>query len=98
MTLTNGNMSVNSVNTDYYTSWKDGRYIYELEKLGSILDRLSRYYGQELKYDSEINNLLCSGRLNLKNDIIDIIDGLEAILPIKHHIENDVIIINKINN
>lgn len=94
---TNEGVDVTSVNTDYYTSWKDDRYIYENEKLGDILDRLSRYYGQKVEYDNEVNNLRCSGRLNLKQDLVEIIKGLEAILPIQHVVQDRVIKVKKIN-
>lgn len=96
--LSDNQTKVTTVNTDYYTSWKDGRYLYKDEKLGTILDRLSRYYGKKVVYDATVNDLQCTGRLNLKNDMIDIIKGLEAILPIRYDLENDVITIYYTNN
>lgn len=91
--LTEKEAKVTIVNTEYYTSWKDGYYLYKDEKLGVILDRLALYYGKQIKYDSGAHKLLCSGRLDLRNDFISILDGMQRVLPLKYKQEDQFIII-----
>lgn len=89
--------SLTVVNTSFYTSWKDGRYMYESEKLGVILDKLSRYYGKEIYYDETVKSLLCSGSLNLKEDFISIIKGMQKVIPFEYHESKGKIIIQMSN-
>jgi len=82
VTFSGKELDVKMVDASLYTSWKDGLYLYNSEKLGTILDRLSRYYGKEIIYDSNVASLKCSGKLDLKDNIIDVLTGLCQTAPI----------------
>lgn len=82
VTFSGKELDVKMVDASLYTSWKDGLYLYNSEKLGTILDRLSRYYGKEIIYDSNVASLKCSGKLDLKDNIIDVLNGLCQTAPI----------------
>jgi len=43
-------LSARKVDTSLYTSWKDGMFIFEDEKLGNILSRLGRWYNVDVAY------------------------------------------------
>lgn len=45
-----GVLSTRAVDTDIYTSWKDGVFIFEDEKLVNILSRLERWYNVKIEY------------------------------------------------
>jgi transmembrane sensor len=45
-----GTLSTRKVDTDLYTSWKDGVFIFEDEKLANILTRLGRWYDVDIAY------------------------------------------------
>jgi transmembrane sensor len=47
---TTGSLSTRKVDTDVYTSWKDGLFIFEDEKLSNILSRLERWYDVKIEY------------------------------------------------
>lgn len=84
---------VENVDISRYISWKDGMYIYESEKLSVILNRLSRYYGETIIYDTQSANILCTGKLDLKNNLNDVIKGLTYTAPITYEKDNDSFVI-----
>lgn len=91
LTYTGGDVDVKVVDASLYVSWKDGLYIYNSESLGVILDRLSRYYGKEIIYDNNVASLKCSGKLDLKDNIMDVLNGLSQTAPIAFRQKGDQI-------
>lgn len=83
------NITVKPVNVDNYTSWIDGLYICDSERLDFILARLSRYYGKEINVDKEAAGLKCKGKLDLKEDLDDVLRILQYIVPINYTRENE---------
>jgi len=81
-TSAKGIVQVKTVHADYYISWKSGLYQYESEPLGSILIRLSRYYGEEIAFDSQVADLRCSGKLDLKDRLDDVLQGIALTAPV----------------
>lgn len=82
--LSEGKSEISAVDPTNYISWKDGWYISDSEDLGLILDRLARYYGKTLVFGNDVSNLKCSGRLNLRDNLIDLLEGLKKTLPITY--------------
>lgn len=71
-----------------YTSWIKGFYYFESERLDIILARLSRYYGTDIHFSQDIAHLRCSGKLDLKENLTDVLNGLTYTLPIKVEYNN----------
>lgn len=67
-----------------YISWKDGIYIYHSEPLSSVLNRISRYYGKEIRYDSDIEIFKCSGKLDLMESLDSLLEGLTHTVPVEY--------------
>lgn len=84
---------VKSVNVDNYISWINGIYIFDSERLDHILTRLSRYYGKEIIVDKKAAGLKCNGKLDLKDNLNDVLNILQYIVPIEYAKENDIIFI-----
>ncbi|GBU07118.1 anti-sigma factor [Bacteroidales bacterium] len=80
-----GKEKVTKVDVGKHTSWMQGFYTFESENLEVILLRLARHYGQEITFDPQIASLKCSGKLDLKDDLLEVLNGLAFTLPI--HIE-----------
>lgn len=76
LSYADGDSEIRSVNTDKYTSWRNGLYTSDSEELSSILDRLSRYYGKRITYDADIASLKFSGTLYMQETIDSILEGL----------------------
>lgn len=80
----NGNARVETVNVEYFTSWKTGMYQYRSERLDVILKRLSRYYGKSIVCMPEVAHLKCSGKLDLKDDLNSVLKGIAHTAPVKY--------------
>lgn len=78
----NTEVQVKQVEVTDYVSWKDGAYTFRNEQLGFILQRLSRYYGVKIQADISVAMLHCSGKLDLKEDIARVLNGLAETAPI----------------
>lgn len=78
----NNEVQVKQVEVSGYVSWKDGAYAFRNEQLGFILQRLSRYYGVRIQADVSVMMLHCSGKLDLKEDITRVLNGLTETAPI----------------
>ncbi|MDR0574851.1 MAG: FecR domain-containing protein [Tannerella sp.] len=91
--LENGNAHVETVPVEYYTSWKAGMYQYKSERLDVIMKRLSRYYGKEIVCRREVAHLKCSGKLDLKDDLNSILNGISYTAPVCYQYNSDRYII-----
>ena len=53
---------IRSVNTDFYTSWKEGKVVFKMERLDVIASKLERWYNVEIRFrDKELRQLQFSG-------------------------------------
>ena len=84
-----GKWDLNSVNVNDYTSWKDGFYQYNSERIDAIVARLSRYYGITISCEEDVKNYTCSGKLDLKENITDVLHSLSKTAPVKYELIND---------
>lgn len=87
---------VKTVDAENYTSWTKGLYIFESEELKNILIRLERYYGVRIKCDDTIEDLKCSGKLDLKEDLNKLLTELARALSTEYKKETDGSYIMKI--
>lgn len=92
----NGRSVVKKVDVNDYISWKDGLYTYRSENLSVILDRLSRYYGKKISYESNVANLKCSGKLDMQEELDVILEGLSHTAPIFYKKVDDEYILVKV--
>ena len=72
-----------TVDASKVISWVDGIYNCKNEELGSIIQRLNKYYGTDLGCDPGIGRVRFSGKLNLKDDLSDVLDAISFSLPIE---------------
>lgn len=78
-----GDANIQTVDIYDYISWKDGLLQYKRERFSVILQRLSDYYGKPIQWDPELDNLTCSGKLDLKDDMEKVLNGLTKMIPVK---------------
>ncbi|MBB4037683.1 ferric-dicitrate binding protein FerR (iron transport regulator) [Dysgonomonas hofstadii] len=84
------NENVKEVDTSLYTSWIDGKYIFNKESFEHVLARLSMYYGVTVDCEAAAGKYLCSGKLNLKDDFDIVLDGLANSVPISYTMEEGI--------
>lgn len=80
---------IQTVNVENYISWKDGFYTFDNECFSTVLDKLSDYYGKKMKYSVAAGALRCSGSLNLDEDMVKVLTGLESTMPVNFTIERE---------
>lgn len=84
------NMSkITTVNVENYISWRNGVYIFKNESIENILLRLSRYYNVTMKLPPNSSGIYCSGKLELKDDLNQLLNGLSEITPLNYGVSND---------
>jgi ferric-dicitrate binding protein FerR (iron transport regulator) len=83
-----GQASVTQVDVDKYISWVQGMLHVEDERLDMLMTRLSRYYGEEILFDEGLVSQRCTGKVDLKNDLGEVLEGLTFSFPIKVEHEN----------
>ncbi|GHU90597.1 anti-sigma factor [Bacteroidia bacterium] len=80
-------VNIKQVKASEFISWVNGMYICDNENLESILLRLSRYYNIKISIDKDASGLLCSGKLDLKEDIRDVLNVLSSTAPVTYEID-----------
>ena len=83
---------ISNVETDFYTSWKNGKITFRQEALGDIALKLERWYNTEIQFKEEsIKKLKFSGTL-IKNKPVDQVLKSICIIDdrIEYKIENRV--------
>ncbi len=74
-----GKMIVRKVNTEQYTSWREGLFLFDKESFGSVLKKLERYYNIRFAFEEPMKGeIKISGKLNLKTDLEEIIEILQT--------------------
>jgi ferric-dicitrate binding protein FerR (iron transport regulator) len=65
-----------------YIAWKDGYYLFRRQQLSEALHKLAGYYGITFQWDEKIDSLTCSGKLDLKEDLEEVLATLEKTAPV----------------
>lgn len=88
-----GTTDIKKVNVENYISWKEGYYTFDNECFFVVLDKLSDYYGKKIRYNDKVRALRCSGSLNLDEDMVKVLTGLESTMPVTFTIEREYILV-----
>ncbi|WP_197027688.1 FecR family protein [Prevotella sp. 10(H)] len=83
-TLEKNVYSIRDVNVEKYVQWIQGYYLLENDKISEIVKYLTRYYGVKIDYAPSVANLTCSGKLDLKKDLSEVLTILGKTAPIKY--------------
>lgn len=77
------------VDTEKYTSWKDGVYIFDGEPIETILLKLARYYNVTVLLPKEDSETEFFGKLELKDDFNAIIRNLSDIAAFNYAVKDN---------
>lgn len=88
-TYTDQASTLRNVDVDNYTSWHEGNYIFHNEPIENILLRLSRYYNVTMKLPSSVSGITYSGKLELKDDLNQLLNGLSEITSMSYAIKDN---------
>ena len=75
---------VQSADPYFYTSWKEGKVIFDGEKLGEIAKKLERWYNVEIRFEKEnLKDYKFSGTILRNKPIDQTIMAMELLAPIR---------------
>lgn len=84
------------VNTDYYTGWKDGKYVFKSAALEDIMQELSRWYNVTVFYtNAEVKQLHFTGDLKRYDCVESFLQFLEIGGDVCFDVKDNTIIVNK---
>ena len=81
--------TLSNVDVENYTSWHIGVYVFKNEPIENILLRLSRYYNVTMKLPTYASGISCSGKLELKDDLNQLLNGLTEITSMNFAVKKD---------
>ena len=88
-----GSSKIQTVDVEDYISWKAGIYQYNSEFLGEIMKCLSRYYGCSIDCSPQASQMKFSGKLDLKDKLDLILEGIAQTAPIAYRYDKGVYVI-----
>ncbi|MNK01664.1 fec operon regulator FecR [compost metagenome] len=91
-TVKDNKINVEEVNVNATTDWKNGKFRFKNEPLGSILRKVSRWYDVEIVYESTPKNMTTfSGSVSRFDNVSAVLKMLEETSDIKFSIEGKTI-------
>ena len=76
-------LEVHEVQAESYISWIYGYLPFDNDRLSNILERLARYYNCRIECTPEAAALTLSGKLDLKDDLTEVLKILSVTAPIQ---------------
>lgn len=86
---------VENVDVLEYISWKDNMLYLKDRRAKDVFDYLERHYGYKMEYGPEIATYSLTGKLDLQENIEDIMETLSLLLKVHYTIREDAIYITK---
>lgn len=72
-----GKISVSSVDTEAATAWKNGYFLFENEKVESIMRQISRWYNVAIIYQGDVSRKAIAGSLSRSKNVEEVLNMLE---------------------
>lgn len=89
-------ISVQQVNTDVYTSWVKGEFVFRNQPLTEIFTQLERWYDFKIVYESpDIGKMRFTGSVEKARPLNYLLDLIQAVTDIGYRSEGDKIILYK---
>jgi len=89
---TDQSVSLKTVDVENYISWRNGNYSFRNESIENILLLLSRYYNVTMKFPDSVSGISFSGKLEIKDDITQILNGLTQITDMRYMVKDSIYI------
>ena len=90
------NLQKKTINVELFTSWKDGKYVFEYENLETVMTKISRWYNVDVSYlNNDVKKIHFSGTLFKYNDINQTLHIIELSTHVKIDLEKNSIQVYK---
>lgn len=88
----NASVDIQNVDVDEYISWKFGFLTFKSENLTTVINKLERYYNVNFQYNkTNAKDIRVSGKLNLKDNISEVLKAISITTPMKYEITDKII-------
>ncbi|KJF45099.1 FecR family protein [Draconibacterium sediminis] len=85
---TDKGFTVQEVETKYYTSWKEGKLIFNREPFPSFIKKLERWYNVKIEYsDEKLNDLWYTGTIEMES-ISEVMEMISKAAPVTYSFDN----------
>ncbi|WP_319500044.1 FecR family protein [uncultured Draconibacterium sp.] len=85
---TESGYTVKMVETKYFTSWKDGKLLFNREPFPSFIKKLERWYNVKIEYsDPKLNDLWYTGTIEMES-ISEVMEMISKAAPVSYHFNN----------
>ncbi|MDR1864697.1 MAG: FecR domain-containing protein [Bacteroidales bacterium] len=85
---------VKNVHAYDYVCWTEGYLKFNSEYLSSILRKLERHYARAIEINPAVKDCLITGKLDMKENIADVLKVIEKVTPVQTEITPQQIIIH----
>lgn len=85
--LVDGTIETKQVDTEPYTAWKDGKFVFEQEPLESIMKKLARWYDVEVVYAGNKTYSTFTGSISRQEHIGEILEKIRFTQAVDFKIE-----------
>lgn len=83
------------VNTELYTAWREGQFVFQGESVENILQKLSRWYGMNIFFsDEEAKKVLFSGDVRKYETINNLLEAIEISGGVHFEIKGNTIFVS----
>lgn len=80
--------TINNVDTQYFTSWKEGRLIFSREPFPSFIKKLERWYNTTIEYnDPELDELWYTGTIEMES-LSEVMEMISKSAPVTCNYDN----------
>jgi len=93
--ILNRNMNLSEVDTELYTSWKDGYIKLYQADFNEVVKMLSRYYNIKIQINTSKSFKSLSGKLRRESSIDTVLNKIKLITPFNYNYEKNKIIITE---
>lgn len=88
-------MKMLNVDTELYTAWHKGHFVFQDEMLESILGKLSRWYGMNVFYQNEeVKHLVFSGSVKKYDTIRKLLEALELSGRVSFDLKENTVVVS----
>jgi ferric-dicitrate binding protein FerR (iron transport regulator) len=90
-----GNAETTDVNTGQFTAWTNGKFVFENEPIGNILNVMSRWYNFNFEFkDESLKNQRFTLNLSRYDDVKKILEMISISSGIKFSIRGDSVLVD----
>lgn len=75
--------SIAQVDVSEYIAWKDGYYQFTKQKMDIVLRKIAQFYEVDIQWDPRLEEMSCSGKLDMKNELNEVLKALQKAAPIQ---------------